>query len=363
MKNRWVLTTKYRLDDSVKHDKVRLVVKGFMHVCGADYNETYSPVSSYVTLRIFLGIVAVFDLNLMQLDMKNAFLQSQLDRVLYMYQPAYFDDGSGRVCKLLKSLYGLKQSPLLCTSGWRLSEQASKEAVAGAAGAGGAAGVGAACTGAGGVAGVVALSAVSRGTARPRPYYVPLLQQSRPVSPYSRPASPESRSALPVRTARAGRRVLRQRPPPVPGTHCMTLRPSTAPQRVPLLSPPTSSLLDGPDPESDSLRVASPSITCFLATAVTDPLFESTAASALVAELVDYAAAYRLDNATSLVAKSASATVCPPSVEGECALGTDVLEDRQEEFECFATAVPHLVSLLLALEGVPDAQDIPTLRS
>ncbi|CAI7789007.1 unnamed protein product [Closterium sp. NIES-54] len=45
--------------------------------------------------------------------MKNAFLQSKLDRVLYMYQPDYFDDGTGRVFKLLKSLYGLKQSPLL----------------------------------------------------------------------------------------------------------------------------------------------------------------------------------------------------------------------------------------------------------
>ncbi|CAI7742800.1 unnamed protein product [Closterium sp. NIES-54] len=82
-------------------------------VCGADYNETYSPVSSYVTLRIFLSIVTVLDLNLMQLDMKNAFLQSKLDRVLYMYQPDYFDDGTSRVCKLLKSLYGLKQSLLL----------------------------------------------------------------------------------------------------------------------------------------------------------------------------------------------------------------------------------------------------------
>ncbi|CAI7889197.1 unnamed protein product [Closterium sp. NIES-54] len=84
MKNRWVLTTKYRLDDTVEHEKVRLVVKGFTQVCGADYDETYSPVSSYITLRIFLSIVAVFDLNLMQLDMKNAFLQSKLDRVLYM---------------------------------------------------------------------------------------------------------------------------------------------------------------------------------------------------------------------------------------------------------------------------------------
>ncbi|CAI7925531.1 unnamed protein product [Closterium sp. NIES-53] len=103
----------YRINDTVKREKARLVVKGFTQVCGADYDETYSPVSSYVTLRIFLSIVAVLDLNLMQLDMKNAFLQSKLDRVLYMYQPDYFDDGTGQVCKLLKSLYRLKQSPLL----------------------------------------------------------------------------------------------------------------------------------------------------------------------------------------------------------------------------------------------------------
>ncbi|CAI7730948.1 unnamed protein product [Closterium sp. NIES-53] len=96
MKNRWVLTTKYRIDDTVERKKARLVVKGFTQVCGADYVETYLPVSSYVTLRIFLSIVAVLDLNLMQLDMKNAFLQSKLDRVLQMYQPDYFDDGTGR---------------------------------------------------------------------------------------------------------------------------------------------------------------------------------------------------------------------------------------------------------------------------
>ncbi|CAI7774610.1 unnamed protein product [Closterium sp. NIES-53] len=115
------------------------------------------------------------------------------------------------------------------------------------------------------------------------------------------------------------------------------------------------------DLESDSLRAASPTVTPLLATVVTDPSFESTAASALVAELVDFAAHCRLDYAASLVADSAS--VCPPSAGGECALSTDVLEDRQEEFQCFAAALPHLVSMLLAPEGDPDAPDIPTLRS
>ncbi|CAI7835182.1 unnamed protein product [Closterium sp. NIES-54] len=143
----------------------------------------------------------------------------------------------------------------------------------------------------------------------------------------------------------------------------MTQRPSTAPQRVPLPSPPASSLPDSPDPESDSLCAASPTVTRFLATAVTDPLFESSAASALVAKLVDFAAACRLDFATSLVAESASASVCLPSVGGECALGTDVLKDKQEDFECFAAAVPPLVSMLLAPQRDPDAPDISTPRS
>ncbi|CAI5529252.1 unnamed protein product [Closterium sp. Naga37s-1] len=283
-------------------------------------------------------------------------------------------------------------------------------AVAGAANPGVGAAAGAEEPGGGAAAGAedpgAGVSAGSGDAARPRPYFVPLLQQvlgqppppcpppslecppsvqsqsqlpsDSPLpgpSPYtgptrglterrepeSRPASPKSRRASPVRAAHTGRRVPRQRPPAVPGTHQMALRPSTAPQRVPLPSPPASSLPALADPESDSLRAASPTVTRLLATVVTDPSFESTAASALVAELVDFAATCRLDYAASLVAESES--VCPPSVGGECALGTDVLEDRQEEFECFAAALPHLVSMLVAPEGDPDAPDIPTPRS
>ncbi|CAI7780934.1 unnamed protein product [Closterium sp. NIES-54] len=143
---------------------------------------------------------------------------------------------------------------------------------------------------------------------------------------------PASRPALPVRAARTGRRVPRPRPPPVSGTHIMAL-----------------------------LRAAGPTVPRLLATVVTDPSFESAAASALFAELVDFAAACRLDYAASLVVESESG--CPPSVGGECALGTDVLEGREEEFECLAAAVPHLMAMLLASEGDPDAPDIPTPRS
>ncbi|CAI7902663.1 unnamed protein product [Closterium sp. NIES-54] len=138
-------------------------------------------------------------------------------------------------------------------------------------------------------------------------------------------------------------------------------RPSSPPLRVPLPSPPASSLPIVADPAFDQFRAEHSSVTRLFATVITDPSFESPAASALVAELVDFAAAYRLDYAASLVAESES--VYPPSVGGECALGTDVLKDRQEDLECLATAAPHLVSMLLAPEGDPDAPHIPTPRS
>ncbi|CAI7905986.1 unnamed protein product [Closterium sp. NIES-54] len=212
---------------------------------------------------------------------------------------------------------------------------------AGAAGAGGATGAGAPAGSPG------AVPAGSGGAPRPRPYFVPLLEQSllHPVSPLPAPSpytgptgglaerrAPASRPALPPRPACTSRRTSRPRPPVVPGTHQMALRPSTAPPRVPLPSPPASSLPAFPDPESDSLRAASPTVARFLATVVTDPSLASTAASALVAELVDFAASCRLDYAASLVAESAS--VCPPSV----GVSTSTLVSCLPIWRCFVSA-------------------------
>ncbi|CAI7927612.1 unnamed protein product, partial [Closterium sp. NIES-54] len=211
---------------------------------------------------------------------------------------------------------------------------------AGAAGAGGATGAGAPAGSPG------AVPTGSGGAPRQRPYFFPLLEQvlgrppsPRPAPPFECPQPVQSQSLLqpvsplpspspytgptgglaerrapasPARPACTSRRTSRPRPPAVPGTHQMALRPSTAPLRVPLPSPPASSLPAFPDLESDSLRAASPTVARFLATVVTDPSLASTAASALVAELVDFAARCRLDYAASLVAESAS--VCPPSV-------------------------------------------------
>ncbi|CAI7886107.1 unnamed protein product [Closterium sp. NIES-54] len=167
----------------------------------------------------------------------------------------------------------------------------------------------------------------------------------------------ETRASTPVHA----RRVAHPRPPAVLGTHGMALRPSSVPQRVVLPEPPASSLPHVPDPDSEIARAASPTVTRLLATVVTDPNLEFTAAFALVIELVDFAARSRLDYVASLVTEFES--VYPPFVGGELALGSDVIEDRQFELECLAAALPRFASTLLCPEGDLDALDIPTPRS
>ncbi|CAI7878561.1 unnamed protein product [Closterium sp. NIES-53] len=263
----------------------------------------------------------------------------------------------------------------------------------GGAGARGAGGAGVGGTGAGDAGAGGAGAVDPRGTLRPQSYIVPMFQQVLGVpsstgipppllcpppdqsQPSLQPASPlpapspyteqtgglterRDTASRPTSSVCTGRRIPRPRPTPVPGTHAMTLRPCSVTLRVPLPAPPRSSLCAVPGPESDRVRAASPTVSHFLATVLTDPSVESSAASALIAELLDFAATCRLDYATALVAESKSAN--PLSVGGECALGTDVLEDRQEDFECLAASVPRFASMLLAPEGDPDAPNIPT---
>ncbi|CAI7901101.1 unnamed protein product [Closterium sp. NIES-54] len=124
---------------------------------------------------------------------------------------------------------------------------------------------------------------------------------------------PETRASTPVRA----RRVARPRPPTVLGTHGMALRPSSVPQRVVLPKPPASSLPHVPDPESDLAHAVSPTVTRLLATVITDPDLESSAARS------------RLDYV----------------------------------LDCLASALLCFASMLLCPEGDPDALDIPTPRS
>ena len=108
-----VLPCRYVFKVKNSGPKVRIVAKGFRQVHGVDYHETFAPVISLASVRCLLAIVARLDLELYQMDVVTAFLNGELDEVIYMEVPAGFRDPNrpNLVCKLLKALYGLKQAP------------------------------------------------------------------------------------------------------------------------------------------------------------------------------------------------------------------------------------------------------------
>ena len=109
--NRWVFQIKRGPDGAVQRYKARLVCRGFSQKEGVDFNETFSPVARFDTIRAVLSVAVSENLELAQFDVKTAFLNGLLEEEIYMDQPEGFQDDTDRVCKLEKSLYGLKQSP------------------------------------------------------------------------------------------------------------------------------------------------------------------------------------------------------------------------------------------------------------
>ena len=109
--SKWVFKRKLNADGSIERYKARLVIKGFFQRPGLDYNAVFSPVVRASTVRLFFSIVASFDLECHAIDIKNAFIQGDLEEQIFMQQPAGYDDNTGRACLLNKSLYGLKQAP------------------------------------------------------------------------------------------------------------------------------------------------------------------------------------------------------------------------------------------------------------
>eukprot|EP00253_Pinus_taeda_P034587 PITA_34587 len=109
---KWVYRTKYGPDGKVDKHKARLVAKGFSQVEGIDYTETFSPVAKMNSVRLVLSLAASFKWEVHQMDVKSAFLHGDLHEGIYMEQPiGFIQTDYSLVCRLKKSLYGLKKAP------------------------------------------------------------------------------------------------------------------------------------------------------------------------------------------------------------------------------------------------------------
>ena len=110
---KWVFRNKQNEDGIVVRNKERLVAQGFTQVEGLDFGEIFAPVARLEAIRILLSYACLHDIKLYQMDVKSAFLNGRISKLIYFEQPPGFEDPKkpNHVYKLAKALYGLKQAP------------------------------------------------------------------------------------------------------------------------------------------------------------------------------------------------------------------------------------------------------------
>lgn len=107
---KWVFCVKRNKEGDIERFKARLCARGFTQVKDIDFTETFSPTTRYDSIRLLLSVAAKDDLQMQQFDVKTAFLYGELSEEIYMEVPQGIQAETSKVCKLNKSLYGLKQS-------------------------------------------------------------------------------------------------------------------------------------------------------------------------------------------------------------------------------------------------------------
>jgi hypothetical protein len=111
--SKWVYKIKHAVDRSMDKYKARFVAIGFSQKEGEDYEETFSPIARYTSIRAIMSLAASMGWSLHQMDVKIAFLNGEIEEEVYIEQPQGFEVHSKdtHVCRLKKYLYGLKQAP------------------------------------------------------------------------------------------------------------------------------------------------------------------------------------------------------------------------------------------------------------
>jgi hypothetical protein len=111
--SKWIYKIKHTADGSIEKYKARFVARGFSQKEGVDYEETFSPVARYTSIRMVISLASVMKWKIHQMDVKTTFLNGVIEEEVYIEKPQGFEVHGRKthVCRLKKALYGLKQAP------------------------------------------------------------------------------------------------------------------------------------------------------------------------------------------------------------------------------------------------------------